>query len=141
MKKIVLAVLMAVGMMGTAYAGVPTSTTVTSSDAQCKYKLSDARAGLKDLTLVGFSPRGESEDHNRVFGIMVYHNAKSKSAESVDALALVMIDKAANKQLTFAVVYVGPEKSVVFKREMKDGKEPGPCFTKTLQDTPKESAK
>lgn len=138
MKKLILAVLMAVGMVGVANA--TEAPAPTAATAQCKYKLEDARAGLKNYTIAGFVPRAQSEDGNRVLGMTLYHNPASANKDSVDAIALVLVDKQAQKELTFAVVYIGPKKSVVFKRKL-NGKELTACFEKTLQDNPKENAK
>ena len=145
MKRVILAAAMVLGMLGVSRADVTTSTPVVKtaqSEAQCKYKLADARAGLKGLATVGFIPRQQSEDGNRVLGFQVYHNPASKDSESVDALALVLVDKQENKEMTFIVIYIGEKKSVVFKREVgKDGKNVSPCFERTLEDNPKENAK
>lgn len=139
MKKLVLAVLMAVGMLSVpAYAQQRGEQ--QEKAAKCAYTLEDARAGLKNYVAAGFVPRAQSDDGSRVFGVMVYHNPASKDKDSVDALALVLVDKSAQKEMTFAVIYIGPKKSVLFKRQMKD-KEPTACFEKTLQDNPKENAK
>jgi len=143
----VLFLVLALGMVGIAHAA-PTTVSQHSlnkgpvvSDAHCKYKLDDARSGLKDLVAVGFVPRQTSPDGNRQMGFMFYHNPDNKDAESVDAFALIMVDKRApDKELTFMVVYVGPKQSVVFKREVsKDGKSLGPCFERSLEDNPQKT--
>jgi hypothetical protein len=127
MKKVILSVFMVLGMMGIANATpvtVSTPAPAAVSDAACKYKLADARAGLKDFVVLGFIPRQQSEDGNRVLGTMVYHNPKNKSATSQDAFALVLLDKQAGAELT------------VFEREI-NGKKLGPCFNKKVEENEK----
>lgn len=144
MKRVLLSVFMLMGLMGVSFAQQSASLSKGSavSDAHCALKLADARAGLKGLEVVGFAPRSQSADGNRVVGFMMYHNPASKDAKSVDALALVLTDKTMpDKELTFLVVYIGPKQSVVYKREIKekDGKQAlGPCFQKTLEDNPQQ---
>lgn len=143
MKKVILSVFMLLGMLGVASATTTTVSTAGSapaaapSDAQCKYKLADARAGLKDLVVLGFVPRSQSEDGNRVLGTMIYHDPKSKDEKSQDAFALVLIDKKAGGELTLVVMYVGEKKAVVYEREIKDGKTLGPCFEKKVEEKQK----
>lgn len=136
MKKVILAVAMALGLMG----AVNVAHAAPKAAEVCKFKAEDARAALKNYEAKGFIPRQTSPDGNKVFGLMVYHNPKSADPESTDALALVLIDKQEQKELTFAVAYIGPQKTVLFKRVLKDGgKELSACFEKTLQDSPKDS--
>lgn len=138
MKKVVLAVLMAIGMLGVPAYAQQRGEQEKKIDAKCAYKLADAREGLKDFVVVGFEPRKTSPDGNRTLGLMFFHDPKSAKAESIDAAALVLVDKAAGKELTFVVAYAGPVKTVVYERDTKDGKV-GPCFEKTVKDTPKTS--
>jgi len=146
MKRVVLAVLLALGVTTVVHAQ-PNSTELTSisaapSDAQCKYKLTDAVAGLKELKVIAFEPKAQSPDGNRVSGTLFFHNPKSSKADSVDAMALVLIDKAAGKQLTFLVAYLDGNKAILYKREVsKDGKTVGPCFEKEVKDISKETSK
>lgn len=142
MKRVVLAVFMLMGMLGASFGSTAEPVKAAVSDAQCKYKLADARAGLKVLVPVGFAPREQSADGNRQVGVMFFHNPASKDSQSVDAMTLIMVDKRApEKELTLLVVYIGPKQSVVFKREIKQGKAGqalGPCFERTLEDNSKQ---
>lgn len=136
MKKLLLSLFILAGLAGISLAS-PQSNHVVSSEAQCKYKLSDANAGLKDLVAVAFAPKQTSPDGNMQLGFILYHNPTSADAQSVDAMELVVLDKRQpDKALTFMVIYVGPQKSTVFQRDIKNNV-PGPCFQKSLQDNPK----
>ena len=143
MKRVLLSVFMLMGLMGVSYAEQPGLVKgPVVSDAHCALKLADARAGLKGLEAVGFAPRSQSADGNRVLGFMMYHNPASKDPKSVDALALVIMDKTMpDQELTLLVAYIGPKQTVVYKRELKqkDGKQAlGPCFQKSLEDSPQQ---
>jgi hypothetical protein len=140
MKKIILAALMCIA--GAAYALPNQLKDTVLKDSKCEYKLSDAQAGLKNMTRVAFVPRHQSEDGIRTFGFFLYHNPTNANAKSIDAMTLVLLDKrVADKQLTLMVVYrVGSNKSLLYVREMKDdGKLLSPCFSKRLEDNPTQS--
>jgi len=153
MKRIMLVAAMLMGMLGVAHARVQRSTTSTStgievgtidvsgSDAQCKYTLADARSGLRGLVPSGFVPRQQSQDGNRVLGLMFFHNPASADPESADAVALVMRDKRIpDKELTLVVFYPGPKQTVIYKREIKpDGKTLGACFERVVAENTQKS--
>ncbi len=141
MKKLFLALAFVLGT-ASAHAAVtlPSSTAPVTSDAHCQYKLADARAGLGNLKVAGFVTQQKSADGARVVGYFAYHDPANPKADSVDAIAFVLVDVPSNRELTLLVAYVKGAEKVVYKREVRrevekqpDGtlkvKEAlGPCF-------------
>ena len=141
MKKVLFAVVMVMGMLN--ISGAATYQVAPGDgapEAQCKYTVVDARAGLKKFVQAGFVPREQSPDGNFQLGAMFFHDPASKVADSVEAMTLIIVDKREpDKELLLMVVYIGPKQSVLYKRELKQkgtGKALGPCFEKSVEDNP-----
>lgn len=110
------------------------STKSSVSEAQCKYTLKDAQAGLQSLTLVDFVPRRTSDDGKMVLGLELFHNPKSTDEQSIDAIQVVVRDADhPNMEVVFVVVYNEGKTSVKWERVLKDKKEMTPCFDKTVE--------
>lgn len=120
MKKILL-VLTLVAFGASAQASVTTLETTSPLvvDAHCKYKLSDARAGLESYKAVAFRKIDESPDKTKVAGFVLYHNPKNEDPKSVDAITLVVLDLQNKKELTLLVTYRYGNQMVIYEREKK----------------------
>lgn len=139
MKKILLSILILCGLSSVGLASTPPAKhSVQVSNAECAYTVFDVMAGLQKFVPVSFVERSKSPDGNKKMGFVLYHNPASSNEKSIDAMALMIVDRRfPDKQLVLVVIYIGPQKSTVFKREIKnDGKELGACFVKSLEDNP-----
>ncbi len=105
---------------------------------QCEYTADDASKDLNDLKIKRFVPKDTSDDGQRIMGMILYHDPKNLSKDSVDAAAIVIMDKALKSRVVFlAILYYNSENQTIttYKRKINvvNGKKtPSLCFDRVI---------
>jgi len=136
MKKLILALVPAllVVLFGIHTNSIATEKNMSVTEAECRYSVEDAVAGLKDLVPVDFIVHKKSDDGTKQIGMVVFHNPKSKNEKSVAAISLIVKNsEVPDMDLVLVVSYNQPGQYTTFKRKLaNDGKSLDKCFSKTI---------